>query len=126
MSEAISGSNVWRYGSSGCRCAHPGYAMCLFLRNLLRFAALAGDADLVAVGEAVGRGYDDAVVGRDAGGELDVAPEVAGNGHRLELDLVVRIDGGDPKPALVEDQRAGGNMQRHLIALQAELHIGVA
>ena len=41
----------------------------------------AGDADLVAVGDAVGRGDDDAIVRRKAGGELDGAAEVARDRH---------------------------------------------
>src|SRR5947209_10474895 len=104
---------------------YPGYVS-LLLRHFLRLAALAGDADLVAVGEAVGRRYDNAIVRRYSRGQLDVATEVAGDGDDLELNPIIRIDRGDAKAALVEDQGAGGNVQRHLVALQAELHIGVS
>ena len=55
---------------------------------------------------------DDAVVGREAGGDLDLLAEVAGDRHRLEQDLVVGADGRDPQAVLVEDQRAGGDVQR--------------
>ena len=44
----------------------------------------------------------------------------------LEQHLVVGADGRDPQAVLVEDQRTGGNVQRHGVALQAEAHIGVA
>src|SRR5271170_3764481 len=69
-----------------------------------------GDADLIAVGDAVGGCYDDAIFRRDARGQFDIAAEVAGDGHGLEQHLVVRTHGRDPQAALVEDERAGGDM----------------
>ncbi len=86
----------------------------------------AGDADLIAVGNAVGRRDDDAVVRRDARRQFDIAAEIAGDGHGLEQHLVVGADGRHPQAALVEDQGAGRNMQRHGVALQAHADIGIA
>ncbi|MFK4559963.1 hypothetical protein ABIF95_002493 [Bradyrhizobium ottawaense] len=73
-----------------------------------------------------GRRGDDAVVRCYARGELDLAAEVAGDGHGLEQNLVVRTDGGDAQPVAVEDQRAGGDAERRGIALEVELHAGIA
>ena len=52
--------------------------------------------------------------GRKTGGDFDFLAEVAGDRHRLEQHLVVGTDGRDPKAALVENERAGRNMQRQL------------
>jgi hypothetical protein len=76
---------------------------------------------LIAIGKAVRRGGDDAVIGGDAGGEFDLAAEVAGDGDGLEQDPVVRRDGGHAQPALVEDQRARRDVQRRGIAPLQEL-----
>jgi hypothetical protein len=46
--------------------------------------------------------------------------EIAGDGHGLEQHLVVGADGGDAQAVLVEDQRAGRDMQRHRVALQLD------
>ena len=52
--------------------------------------------------------------------------EIARDRHGLEQDLVVGTDGRNAQAALVEDQRARRNMQRHGVALQAEADIGIA
>ena len=84
----------------------------------LPLAPAPDDPDLVAIGEAVRRRDDDAVVGRKARGDFDLPAEVAGDGHGLEPHLVVGADGCDPQAILVEDERAGGNVQRHGVALE--------
>src|SRR6266702_7091875 len=106
------------------RWLHPGYAPeyeggeppplplhVLLLRSRRGLGALgAGDADLIAVGDAVGRRDDDAVVRRDTGRQFDILAEVAGDGDGLEQHLVVSADGRDPQTALVENESAGGDV----------------
>jgi len=46
-----------------------------------------GNPHLIAIGEAVRGAGDDAVIAVDAGGEFDLAAEVAGDGDGLEQDL---------------------------------------
>src|ERR1700761_5010707 len=60
----------------------------LLFRDLGRRALRSGDPNLVAVGEAVRRRDDDAVVRREARAQFDVPAEVAGDGHGLEQHLV--------------------------------------
>src|SRR5580693_5486827 len=91
-----------------------------------RGLTLAGNANLIAVCEAVGGCYDNAIVRGYARAQFDIAPEIAGDGHGLEQYLVVRADRRDPKAALVEDQGARGNVKRRGIACERHAHIGIA
>src|SRR5262249_11258501 len=70
-------------------------------RLVLRSGAC--NANRIALGNAVWRRDDDAIVRRETGGELDGAAEVAGDRDRLEQDLVVAIDGRYPQAVLVEE-----------------------
>src|SRR6185295_15828742 len=70
--------------------------------GLAALGARADDADLIAIGKAVRRGNDDAVIGRKARGEFDLLAEVAGNGDFLEQHLVVAADGCDRQAAAIE------------------------
>src|SRR5437016_2774967 len=98
----------------------------LLFRGRRGLVAGADDPDLIAIGDAIGRRGDDAIVGSEAGGQFDFPAEVAGDGHRLEQHLVVGTDGGDAKAILVEDERAGGNVQRYRVALQRQADVGIA
>ena len=49
---------------------------------------------------------------------LDLLAKITGDGHGLELDLVVGTDGRNTQAAAVEDQRTGGNAERRGVALQ--------
>src|SRR5258708_19843627 len=76
----------------------------LLLRHRRGLIALgAGDADLIAIGDAIGGCYDDAVVRRDAGSQFNILAEVPGDGHGLEHHLVFRTDGPNPQPLLLEN-----------------------
>ena len=94
------------------RRALPLHVLLLRRRRGLALGAGADNPDRVAIGEAIRRRGDDAVFGRKTGGDFDFLAEVARDGHRLEQHLVVGTDGRDPKAALVENERAGRNMQR--------------
>src|SRR5580692_12475814 len=63
-----------------------------------RPALCADDADLVAVGDAVGRRVDDAIVHRDARRQFDIAPEVARDLDGLEQYAIIRPDDRNPQP----------------------------
>src|SRR5258705_11628930 len=98
----------------------------LLFRGRRWLVAGADDTNLIAVGDTVRRCRDDAIFGHEAGGQLDLPAEVAGDRHRLEQYLVVGSDGRDPKAALVENERAGRNMQRHDVTLQRQADAGIA
>jgi hypothetical protein len=68
---------------------------------------------LIAIGEAVRRGGDDAIIGGDAGGESISRPR-----SRAMMTVLNRILSSG---ALVEDQRAGRDVQRRSIAPLKEL-----
>src|ERR1700709_2756944 len=81
----------------------------LLFRNLRGLAALgAGNADLITVGDAIGRRDDDAIVRGDARGQFDVLAKIAGDGHGLEQHLVVSADGRNTQTVLVENESACG------------------
>ncbi len=124
---AADGVLEWRVVSSERRSRSPYPLTSCFSETFSVLPGLAaGDADLIAVGDAIGRRDDDAIISGYARGQFDIAAEIAGDGHGLEQHLVVGTDGRDAQAALVEDQGAGRNMQRHGVALQAHAHIGVA
>src|ERR1700730_3570861 len=86
----------------------------------------ANSADAIAVGNAVRRRSDDTIIKRNARLQFDIAPQIASDGYGLEQYGVVQADGSDAQAVLVEDQRAGRDMERRDVALKAQAHIGIA
>ena len=95
------------------------------LLSCAAFLRRAGDANLVARCERIGRAVDQPVRELQALHHLDFGSEIASKLDRPKLDRIVCVDCCDLHPLLAENERAGRNADDVGVARQLEIDLGI-